>query len=801
MMKIFRVLLIILICFPPNVFAATYTVSQSGSGTDYSVATFNALSGDYSDDTFYFSGSITSEIDFRDMYGTEGHPMILDGYQGGSYNALTDSPSSACAQVDRSGGEYALDGTGASFVTVRDFEITDCQYGIAFGHVVGSTSTYSRDILIEDVRLDTSRLASNTGIQEIAIVVTEDWSNNNTNYNYNTIIQDNYVTHWGDTTDDYGMRLHRTRDFIYQRNEVGNSRTGLSWEGDGCEGVHPINGLIQYNYVHDNTESGIGCKYGDDIVIRFNYSKGNGASAQYAGISFSGNMNDVYVYGNRIEGNYWGILYSMGIATSCPQVSCTYNEWACDNVDTGTIYAWSNLIIDNLGLGIKAGSTDGLTTDDITGAYFYNNTIVGNGASESSDDFSGLTLDSGGGSVTGAFVAKNNILIDNKYSTNYTQAYVHSGDTSSTTLDYNMYFTTGQGSDPGSTVDWNGSDQAVSAVETHGAYDDPELSADYEPATEDSPIIDNGADLSGSPGSVTVQGTVYSLQYDAALSPESNWSNVTDGTSVFTLDQDDYGDGWEQGAYVYVDEEAVYSSTGITLWSNMEAAALDGDEFSAGDDIWTLTDAVFATGAKKTGTNGLFCETDEYYASLDVSSDDIITDTQGRLGFWLKVNTWAEWQNILRVESASEYFHVLLLGSDELRFNWYANGSNESYCDTDTANIQTGAWNFIEISWDETDNDIAIYVNGEQKASDNDAISAIENITIIKVGAIIDAVASNADLYIDKFIVSDDPSQDLYDIQDTYSYSDLGKTPGYMLTNTAGTGYASGSSAATGYMQ
>jgi hypothetical protein len=60
--------------------ATTYTVTQDGGGGDYSLAGFNALSGDYSGDTFYFSGTITGEITLS-IYGTNGSPVILDGYQ------------------------------------------------------------------------------------------------------------------------------------------------------------------------------------------------------------------------------------------------------------------------------------------------------------------------------------------------------------------------------------------------------------------------------------------------------------------------------------------------------------------------------------------------------------------------------------------------------------------------------------------------------------------------------------------------------------------------------------------------
>ena len=55
MKKLLYILLLLLI--PVVGLAATYTVSQTGAGADYSAATFNALSGDYSGHTFYFSGT------------------------------------------------------------------------------------------------------------------------------------------------------------------------------------------------------------------------------------------------------------------------------------------------------------------------------------------------------------------------------------------------------------------------------------------------------------------------------------------------------------------------------------------------------------------------------------------------------------------------------------------------------------------------------------------------------------------------------------------------------------------------
>ena len=61
-------LFILFLLLPVTAFGATYTVTQTGSGADYSAATFNAESGDFSDDTFYFSGTFTSDL-IPDVYG------------------------------------------------------------------------------------------------------------------------------------------------------------------------------------------------------------------------------------------------------------------------------------------------------------------------------------------------------------------------------------------------------------------------------------------------------------------------------------------------------------------------------------------------------------------------------------------------------------------------------------------------------------------------------------------------------------------------------------------------------------
>ena len=69
----------------PNTFYYTYeksyTVSQDGVGTDYSLETFSQVSGPHPDTTYYFFGTFNMEITVG-VDGEEGRPVVLDGQQG-----------------------------------------------------------------------------------------------------------------------------------------------------------------------------------------------------------------------------------------------------------------------------------------------------------------------------------------------------------------------------------------------------------------------------------------------------------------------------------------------------------------------------------------------------------------------------------------------------------------------------------------------------------------------------------------------------------------------------------------------
>ena len=128
--------------------AATWTtdVTQAGAGGDCedggecSVAEFNALSGDYADSTFYFSGPFTTRVTPR-IEGTLGHSVTLDGYKAGDCDPINAvCSSSALLQAGMWIGGNAP-GSGYDYINVYDFRMTSSTSAPCFfisGYLSGS---------------------------------------------------------------------------------------------------------------------------------------------------------------------------------------------------------------------------------------------------------------------------------------------------------------------------------------------------------------------------------------------------------------------------------------------------------------------------------------------------------------------------------------------------------------------------------------------------------------------------------------------------------------------------------------
>lgn len=522
-------LLSILITSP--VFGATYTVTQDGSGADYSAATFNALTGDKHGDTFYFSGTITTRLTPQ-IYGTSEGNVVLDGYEAGDCDPL-NSVCSSSALLNGVNGGVTID--GKDYITIQDFRGTEGPWGLQIIRIAATTSTVSDYITVQRNYL----YDSNTNL---FIAKGYDTTYKATNIT----ISGNKIIGFGKAVDSaQGFSIEKATNVIVSGNIIAHSGATECTSASVIEVHESQYVMFEKNDIYGAPQqAGIAVKeYGSqDIIIRFNKIHNNGVTEMGRGIGVNWPTTErVYIYGNSIYSNA---------------------DYAIDVFDGAQdVYIWSNLIYDHDRQGIVAwwlsGRCLGEDCAHSDGLYIYNNTLVDNATSATGSDeytWAGVALKDTGATV---IRIKNNILSNNRpNASTYQQVTVMSGLEGDVQLEHNQYFFTGQTPTVYYASDFRTVPTLVSSYWMEddlpvGAVGDPGFTnAGTDDYTLNGSLVDTGADLSGSPGNVTIQGTLYTLYYDDAIDPaNTDWS--TTPPTVAMLDQDAYGAGWDRGAYVY----------------------------------------------------------------------------------------------------------------------------------------------------------------------------------------------------------------------------------------------------------
>jgi len=516
--------------------ADVYYVTQNGAGAKngtslanaWSVSQFNALSGTgYAGDTFYFSGTITSTV-YPRTSGTSGNYVTLDGYEGGdcdpfnftcSSSALLTGSSSNCAMWVDGGNDY---------LTIQDFRMTS-----------GNLSIYTAS---------GSAVSSHITIQHNYIYDTNDrmfnmWEGSAASGPSYVTIDGNKMVGFGKSIDTPGgVQLRRVADVIVKNNIFGHTGSTQCTSANVIE-VHNSNTILfEYNEIYGAPQqAGIAVKeYGsNNIIIRFNNIHDNDPGT-YGGRSIGVNWPDtynIYIYGNLMYNNS---KYGIDLFDGCHD-----------------IYIWSNLIYNNVEHGLVTWFASGRGHDShVENLVIYNNVFANNGTDITDwdwPDHTGIALKD---SEATNIVVKNNILYNNRPNAKtYNQVYSAS---STDTLEHNQYFYTGQTP----TIYWNGEYRTLATMQTeYGKEDDNPAGKVEDPDFTDagnnnyalnagSAVINGGADLSGLVGSINVQGTTYCMYYEDCLYDAKTYWSISPPT-VTTVKQDDFGSGWERGAYVY----------------------------------------------------------------------------------------------------------------------------------------------------------------------------------------------------------------------------------------------------------
>lgn len=195
----------------------------------------------------------------------------------------------------------------------------------------------------------------------------------------------------------------------------------------------------------------------------------------------------------------------------------------------------------------------------------------------------------------------------------------------------------------------------------------------------------------------------------------------------------------------------------ITFFWRCEGFTLTGDDYSAGDTVAdTVGDVAINTDAVKIGTNGLdipgMNARVEFFNS---AASDIISGSEGRIGFWLQINTLENNATVLYIqEDSDDYLKVVVYNDTELLFSWKEAGVATTLVVSPTV----GVYNFYEYAWDSVSNTRTLYVNGVQEAQNTDSFVAHDFSSQTLTFGI--TLGYPGDKYMDNIMISSDADRD-----------------------------------------
>ena len=498
--------------------AEKYYVTQDSAGTgdgssyenSVSVADFNSGNlGELEGDTVYLCDNITSHVEVPDGGAIGNYLTIKGDYVGHKVN-MTHRSSYGAIRI--SGKSYiVLDGLTVNGYP-RDAQEDGQKNGIC---VLASVISGCHYITVKKCIVSE---------YDKSLIRVGRYSDNPENRNSHITIggakgDGNTVFNCGSGTGSVNIGVSKTDTYTVSYNHIyGSGDETVGIDGITCENT--TKGILEHNVIHGHREhlgiefgeDGIDLKLCSDIDIRYNVIYNN----RVAGITVSNYSNDnIRIYGNYVYENMVGILIGQVKEGTTIKIF-------------GNIVASCNRAITTCG-GIQATAAK-TGSGRIGYCYIYGNTLVYNsGPNNDKYDMDVSNADN--------VYIKNNIF----YCDDIGKCLRKSASATNIILNSNQYYY-----DDGSiTVNWDGIDRNLSwlqeqGYEVNGAEGNPfftnYVGADYT-LLEKSPARNEGENLGDTMG------------FNVALHPSTNW--ITTPPTVTTANQNNYGSGWEKGAYVY----------------------------------------------------------------------------------------------------------------------------------------------------------------------------------------------------------------------------------------------------------
>jgi hypothetical protein len=615
-MKILKILSLVFICllaFCAISESATYTVSPTGSGANYSATSFNALTGtSHAGDVFNFVGTFTQSYKISvNMSGTSSATVVLDGtnasfaptavYFGGglitvdsqsyilirnfNFHGLVTTGSSASQ-----GGIFikATTGSVANHITVDNCEFSNTTNGmLAQGDVNYGTVTncYFHDLC-----------GSACWVTNYNTYRPDYWIFGGSPGNGNTFVDVGYY----DGTYDVDAFFYTSQitNVIISYNLGYATKNG--WGLSGIYGNEDQKILVEYNIFHSlnavNHRSPVTFK-GDELatrdegpfIVRFNHFWDVYGDRECWGdtrglVHISNNFHDVYVYGNYLHDTSVGVYLSNGYGS-------TYN----DDISTGPCYVFSNVIFITTQAGVRIGGMTSPNYDSSDTVYVFNNTFykttsldatLGEGYGTTGDDLAYQDDAAITDWLTGAQINNhhyfNNIVHTPRPGVGDYRVLMLRSEATHSSNDYQLYY---DASGSANVAYWDDSDNSYPFHLTnylwssgsrpfyggHDAFANPHFSA---PASGDFRLTDTSTAAigtgytvgTGNIATVNICGTDYAIPWSFAIGPNAVFPTANpDG---ITVDARSRGtSGWDKGAYIYTGsappDPGTPSSTGI----------------------------------------------------------------------------------------------------------------------------------------------------------------------------------------------------------------------------------------------
>ena len=212
----------------------------------------------------------------------------------------------------------------------------------------------------------------------------------------------------------------------------------------------------------------------------------------------------------------------------------------------------------------------------------------------------------------------------------------------------------------------------------------------------------------------------------------------------------------------------------ILLFWRAESTTMSADDCYGTNATWSAevdygtTEIVEA--AAKVGTYGVHVAAGETSKQsgykLVVDTEDVVVTSAGRIGFWVKINTWVNFSGLFAVSDSGDpiKFVMTILSDDEVRASY-----GGTLLASTSANLSTATWYFIEVAYDASIGDgedyMEVFVDGSSVASSSALTLAPFTPTFVRVGNPI--ARSNYSWYIDHFMISNDKTRNLYALRNT----------------------------------